>query len=369
MSTGNVSDTPRGCLLGGAVGGALGAPIEFMRWDEIRKEYGPSGLQSMVSAYGRLGAITDDAQMTLFTAEAMIHARLRAAMRGMVSLRDVACYSYQRWMLTQDEAVAPDDLEPRSLLLDAPELRSRRGPGRTCLSALRAPKTSEGKARNDSKGCGGVMRAAPCGLFWLVDESAGSTPFEHGVISLQITHGHPTGALTAGALAHMVYAIGRGASLRESAAQALQLLASHPDHAETTQAIEGAIRLADIGARPGPLKIRELGEGWVAEEALAIGLYAALVATDLPEGLLLAVNHDGDSDSTGSIAGNLLGAVHGEQAIPQEWLTPLECCDLITLVADDLVTCMAPDMDPAAAAPPTADARRDYWRRWGFDLP
>ncbi len=67
-----------------------------------------------------------------------------------------------------------------------------------------------------------------------------------------------------------------------------------------------------------------LGGGWVGEEALAIGLCCALVAPDVRSGLLLAVNHSGDSDSTGSIAGNLLGAMHGLDALPQDLLDDLE---------------------------------------------
>jgi hypothetical protein len=52
----------------------------------------------------------------------------------------------------------------------------------------------------------------------------------------------------------------------------------------------------------------------------------------------LAVNHDGDSDSTAAIAGNLLGAALGVEAIPQRWLSALEARRVIAEVADDLAT-------------------------------
>lgn len=367
MRAENLSAAARGCLLGGAVGDALGAPVEFMRWDEIKAAHGVAGLRTIVPAYGRLGAITDDTQMSLFTTEAMIHARFRAATKGMVSLQDMAWRSYRRWMHTQGEPGAPEELKPHSMLMEEPALRSRRGPGVTCLTALRGPKQPDGKARNDSKGCGGVMRAAPCGLFWLSVADAGTRPFEQGIECAQLTHGHPTGALTAGVLAQMVYAIGRGASLRDAATQAIKLVAREQSHLETTRAIEAALHLADAHGSPGPLAIRELGEGWVAEEALAIGLYAALAAPDLREGLVLAVNHDGDSDSTGSIAGNLLGALHGEAAIPSEWLEPLECRELIAQAADDLVGCFTPQMNPDYEAP-ESEARTAFWRRWGYNV-
>jgi ADP-ribosylglycohydrolase len=367
MRSKELSAVARGCLLAGAVGDALGAPIEFMRWDEIKAAHGVAGLRTIEPAYGRLGAITDDTQMSLFTTEAMIHARFRAATKGIVSLPDMAWRSYLRWMHTQGELGAQQDLEPRSMLMKEAALFSRRGPGLTCLTALRAPKQLDGKARNDSKGCGGVMRAAPCGLFWLSVADAGTRPFEQGIECAQLTHGHPTGALTAGALAQMVYAVGRGARLRDAAIQAIDLLAREQGHLETTRAIQATLHLADAHGIPGPLAIRELGEGWVAEEALSIGLYAALKAPDLREGLLLAVNHDGDSDSTGSIAGNLLGALYGEAAIPSEWLEPLECRELIAQAADDLVDCLTPQMNPDYVAPESV-ARTAFWRRWGYDV-
>jgi ADP-ribosylglycohydrolase len=80
-----------------------------------------------------------------------------------------------------------------------------------------------------------------------------------------------------------------------------------------------------------------MGGGWVGEEALAISLYCALVAgDDFTHGLLLAVNHSGDSDSTGSITGNILGLRLGRQAIPERWLAELELRDVIETVAIDL---------------------------------
>jgi ADP-ribosyl-[dinitrogen reductase] hydrolase len=54
-----------------------------------------------------------------------------------------------------------------------------------------------------------------------------------------------------------------------------------------------------------------LGQGSVGEEALAIGLYRALAGGSFAETLAIAANHDGDSDSTASIAGQLCGAWHG----------------------------------------------------------
>lgn len=74
----------------------------------------------------------------------------------------------------------------------------------------------------------------------------------------------------------------------------------------------------------------------MAEEALAIGLWCALTAESLEEGVIAAVNHSGDSDSTGLIAGHLLGLMHGPAAIPPRWLNALELRDVIEQVASDI---------------------------------
>jgi ADP-ribosyl-[dinitrogen reductase] hydrolase len=91
------------------------------------------------------------------------------------------------------------------------------------------------------------------------------------------------------------------------------------------------------GGRPSPEKVEHLGRGAVAEEALAIAVYAALVADDFRAGVLLAINHSGDSDSTGCIAGHTLGTIHGVEGIPPEWLDGLESGDVVERIANDFV--------------------------------
>ena len=104
------------------------------------------------------------------------------------------------------------------------------------------------------------------------------------------------------------------------------------------------LALADI-AEPTPEAVETLGAGWIAEEALAIGLYAALTAKDLRHGLLVAVNHSGDSDSTGAITGNLLGVTHGVEALPGDLLGGLELRRLITILAEDFARESCGDVD------------------------
>ncbi|MDO3380269.1 ADP-ribosylglycohydrolase family protein [Geoalkalibacter halelectricus] len=108
---------------------------------------------------------------------------------------------------------------------------------------------------------------------------------------------------------------------------------------ETMAAIDKARQLAaDLNASPCQETIEGLGEGWTGEEALAIAVYCSLVAKgNFDFGVRLAVNHGGDSDSTGAIAGKILGAMLGRKGIGEQWLMPLELRDIIEQVATDLI--------------------------------
>jgi len=106
---------------------------------------------------------------------------------------------------------------------------------------------------------------------------------------------------------------------------------------ETSEAIEAALSLARDGKTPSPELIETLGAAWVAEEALAISIYCALVARDFSHGVLLAVNHGGDSDSTGAITGNMLGLIYGQDQLPKVWRETVELKEVIEQVAHDLV--------------------------------
>ena len=322
-----------GCLLGGAVGDALGAAIEFDSLAQIRHKHGSEGLRDYAPAYGRQGAITDDTQMTLFTAEALIRAHNRQFQRGICSVRDVAQHAYLRWLHTQGTPYSGSMMQ-EGWLVNERGLHARRAPGNSCLSALAASKDgaadmgTTGSAVNDSKGCGGVMRMAPAGL------STGIDPFQTGCDLAAITHGHPTGYIAAGCFAEIIQALAQGASLERAVRRGMERLQGQ-DAAETRRALERALAL-DGNSNASAEDVERLGQGWIAEEALAIGVYCALVARDYAHGVLLAVNHGGDSDSTGSITGNILGLIHGEAGIPRTWLDRLELRDVIVQVATDL---------------------------------
>lgn len=338
----------RGCLLGGAIGDALGNPVEFLSLAGIRRAHGEQGVQGPAADEdGVVGRVTDDTQMTLFTAEGLIRAHSRAVSRGIGGAETaIIKHAYLRWLDTQNHAAPParggDDLVRTGWLREQPWLYARRAPGNACLTGLAAGYTPDpsgplgepGPVNTDSKGCGTVMRSAPFGLTG--GGAAGS--FALAARCARITHGHPTGAYAAGALAAIVAHLMRGDSLAGSVLRAMDLLARHPGHEETTVALRAAVDLAAQG-EPSAEKVESLGAGWVAEEALAIAVYCALVlpeAGQVGEALLLAVNHSGDSDSTGAVCGNLLGARHGDACLPPSWLVLTEGRAVIAEVADDL---------------------------------
>ena len=332
-----------GCLIGGAVGDALGAPVEFMCAATIQQRFGITGIQEFVPAFGKLGAITDDTQMTLFTAEGLMRSRFSEQKPTLTELQVYIAKAYQRWMHTQGYKHELQTGICNGWLMEQPELFSRRAPGNTCLSGLQGMRSPFDRAKNNSKGCGGVMRVAPVGMYFAslsrhhdgLHQQFLQDAFDLGCQAAAITHGHPTGQLSSGVFAAIIMELLCGMGLSDAIDEVLPLLQVKESCEETIKAIESARRLAANGpSDPDALPL--LGEGWVADEALAIALYCALTAVDFRTGVELAVNHSGDSDSTGSMAGQLLGAIHGHGAIPATWLEPLELVTVISSMADDL---------------------------------
>jgi ADP-ribosylglycohydrolase len=356
----------RGCLIGGAVGDALGAPVEFMRRSDIVERFGEPGIRDYVPAYGRLGAITDDTQMALFTAEGMLRAWVRANASGIgPSFTTITAHAYLRWLETQGYR-AYSDFARRCAspgwLITHRELFSQRAPGTTCISALQSFRDGNLRAANDSKGCGGVMRIAPVGMFlshWSGGEDNAEWTFKFAADIAAITHGHPTGYLAAGTFAVLIAALIRDGTLQEALLGAKEQLRRRDHNEETLRCVEHAEELS-LSEPGSPAAIKKLGEGWTAEEALAISLYCALCAREFEDGVVLAVNHDGDSDSTGAIAGNMLGCLHGVSRIPGRWLEPLEMRELITEIADDLATAQDWKLGVYSDSPEAAF----YWKRY-----
>lgn len=298
----------RGCLVGLAVGDALGFATEFLRAPQIRARYGPAGVTDFEPAGGHpRGTFTDDTQMTLALADALLEAGgedLDAVMAA-VGRRFVA------WSRSPD---------------------NNRAPGNTCLAACRALAggahwRASGVA--ESKGCGAPMRTAPVGLRYHRDAARIHTV---GAAAARITHGHPT------AVASSV-AMSLGVSLALDGTAPAAVCAAMVEAAAALDPRCGAhLKLVpSLLDREPEAAFARLGEGWVAEEAVAAALYCWLRAPDdFARCVLAGANASGDSDSIACLAGALCGASLGLEAVPSRWRAEVEQVERLLEVADRL---------------------------------
>jgi len=323
--TASIKSAFRNCMFGAAVGDAIGAPVEFMSIEAIRQNFGAKGINGYAPCYGGIGRFTDDTQMSLFTAEGLCRANANGT-----DFIGAGAQALINWLWTQGDKNPSIPAEMDGMINLFRNGDNRRAPGNTCLSALRSMPSLGAPAHNDSKGCGTVMRAHPVGLFGYARGMTPAETFKLASDLCALTHGHPSGYLSGGVMAVIVQQLLAGKDLKEACQGAVNILAEYPGHGEVMAAMHSALA-TDMYSDP----FTQLGEGWVAEEALAIGVYCALNATSFTEGVLMAANHSGDSDSTASIAGALLGITHGDE-IPGEWLEELEMNEFIAAVGDSL---------------------------------
>ena len=351
-------DKALGCLVGGAVGDALGYPVEFMDYHSILSQFGPQGITRYKCRNG-IAQFSDDTQMTLFTATGLLAAESELNLRGVGDssswARQVANH-YVDWYWTQN---ARPGMKHCSWLFEVPQLHDRRTPGMTCLGSLGNIVQGIDK-ENNSKGCGGVMRVAPVAICsGLRARMNADFMYSLGGAVADITHNNPLGFYPAAMLVMLLDKITK--CEQEIDRKALEKLVlscimgigkvklhdegpsdTYDKYPEAVGTLGRLMMLAvDLasGDRPDEECIRELGEGWVGEEALTIAVYCALRHTDsFEDAVVAAVNHSGDSDSTGAICGNIMGLIHGYDAIPPYYKENLELLPVLTEVATDLYT-------------------------------
>ena len=343
-----LQDRIRGSLIGGAIGDALGYPVEFIySFEGIQARYGERGITRLDTKQFWLGddeqsgkaVISDDTQMTLFTANGLLNAK-----RQKIGIKYGICLAYIEWYLTQ---IGKKSGKYKDCWISSiPELNKRRAPGNTCMTSL--SDIYRGKDPiNNSKGCGGVMRIAPIPLYAVVDGrmdimDAGKLAGD----AAEITHQHPLGFIPAALMSHVIYRLALDESptregfieyIREGMSNLGDLFPQH--HIEDLEMMGMAKVAIDLSTndRTDLQNVNALGGGWVGDEALAIALYCAIRHFDSFEDAMIAsVNHGGDSDSTGAVTGNILGAAIGYEAIPQFFKNDLELHDVILHMADDL---------------------------------
>jgi len=331
----------KGCLLGGAIGDALGYPVEFLRWSDIKRRYGEEGIQSYEMDFEQgLALISDDTQMTLFTANGLlVHDTCKALFKAAPVPEQCIYDAYRDWYHCQCASALSRD--NRSWLSDLQEMHERRAPGNTCLMALRTGEAgSVEKPVNHSKGCGGIMRVAPVAL-WGVGKRSIEEIDMLAAQATALTHGHPLGYMPSAALADIISRILTGTDDMYDVIDATRetmgsLFGSESCLNELLRIMDQAVELSrnDI---PDVENIHAIGEGWTGEEALGIAIYCSVkYQDDFSRAVIAAVNHSGDSDSTGAITGNIVGARLGMEAIDGKWLRGLELKNTVLEMASDL---------------------------------
>lgn len=349
MQTNNLQDKCRGSLIGGAIGDALGYPVEFVNsYAEIQAKYGERGIMEYDKSYPWLddslrhykALFSDDTQMTLYTAEGLLEAERSG--RPIVA---TICNAYLAWFGRQAGKKVKISYDSELSKID--ELNQRRAPGNTCLSALLS--IYNGKdPMNSSKGCGGIMRVAPIGLYgaahgWSLEEAA-----KLAGEAAELTHLHPISTYSSAALAVIVQiCVSAEGTVDVSrfkliVGKSLEVVsgvygADAPAMEDFQKLIQKALQLEDNLLRDWEIIENGLGGGWVAEETLAIAVFSVIRhINDFNACMICAVNHGGDSDSTGAVAGNIIGAIIGYEAIPDKFTKSIQLKELLITTADAL---------------------------------
>lgn len=349
MTKEQLQDKCRGCLVGGAVGDALGYPVEFVySFEEIQRKYGDDGITEYDKSYPWLeesirhdkALFSDDTQMTLYSAEGLLEAE-RSGKQIVPTIAN-AYLAWFGWQVGKKVNITYD-----SKLSKIDELNQRRAPGNTCISALFSVCKGQ-EPVNASKGCGGIMRVAPVGIYgvvhgWTLEETARLA----GEVA-ELTHLHPLSTYSSAAQAVIVQLCLSeeesidGGLFRSIVENSLQVIsdvygvdASAMD--EFRKLVGKALRFEDNRLHDWEIIENELGGGWVAEETLAIAIFSVIRhIDDFNACMVSAVNHGGDSDSTGAIAGNIIGAILGYDAIPEKFTKNVQLKELLITTADAL---------------------------------
>jgi len=321
-------DRFRGCIIGLAVGDALGHPTEFIpSVRAIRARWGERGINNFeATANHPPGTFTDDTQMSI----AAVRALIRAGHAGMEPLMNTLAGEFVAW------ADSPDN---------------DRAPGGACMAgceALRHGSAWRKAGVPNSKGCGAAMRAAPFGLYFAGDKNS---LVRAAAAQSVLTHRHPTGiASSVAAAAAVAFALesDRPDDLVAAARASVacldeELLVDVGCERELARSVGNSEMLAALD------RVREtlgtetddvcslLGGAWVGEEAVAAALWCVLRAKgDFRGAVLRGANSSGDSDSIACIAGAIAGAALGISAIDASWARNVEKAELLGLLASTL---------------------------------
>lgn len=320
-----------GCMVGTAIGDAFGAPIEFLKLSKIKKLYGAEGLTYLTPSRTGKISFTDDTQLAIFTADGLLKSAVKNSNIAAEPNYSTVYNSYRNWYKVCTQNMKVDD----GWVTDIDKMYGRQRYGSTCMEVL--SQDNHGSIEepiNNSKGSGGVMRSAPIGLMYY------KTPeksFKIAAKCAALTHGNPNGYLSAGVYASIISYLINGETIQDSIDKSINLLSREVNGDELYALLNKAKKL--VGEDIEPTKaVKQLGLGWDGDEALAIAVYSVLkTPNDFQQVLVNACNHDGDSDTVGSIAGGIMGTYLGYDGIPNEFKEKVELENELKDLACDLL--------------------------------
>ena len=309
MRTENMKDTPdveiklRGYLFGTACGDALGRPVEHLTLEKIKEKYGEKGILEVPPD----SLWTDDTQLMLVIARGL----LRGAELELPELMDLIAEELVLW-------------------LDEPDL----GAGPTSRGAALRLKEGIHWSRSGilSKTCGSLMRV---GILGFIYRNNPEKLVQAALLSGRITHLHPVSDAASIAGAYAVKLALDGIEPEEMYKTLFNVTEGFSQ--EFTGALKKSYEIAHSGMSDEDA-MKELGQGWYADETFALAYFCILrYPDDYKKAVQTAVNITGDSDSVGSVAGGILGAKLGIEAIPVSWIEALKEKEMLKEIAGHLL--------------------------------
>ncbi len=281
-----------GCLLGQLGGDSLGGLVEFDSAADIRQKY-PDGLRELADGgtwRNLAGQPTDDSELALLLARSIVE-------QGGYNDAHVLD-AYADWVN-----------DPQTFDIGGTTARALRSVRPSMSRAERLDAVSR-NAKHDSEANGSLMRCSPIGILAAGDPSRAADIARR---DSRLTHPNP---VCVDACASYCAAISVAITSGDAEAAYRTALAA----AEVP-----AVKAALEGAREGPPPNYERQMGHVII-ALRNAFFQLLHAPSLEEGVVRTVMSGGDTDTNGAIAGALLGAVHGRDAVPAQWVRSLLAC-------------------------------------------
>lgn len=333
----------RGCLLGLAVGDAMGYTIDERCWEEIQCDYGPDGLRGydLVNGYADVSSYT---QLAAFTCNGLLLGLTRGQMQGkMAPFVKYIGLSMREW--GQNQRYRADPGRTFCWVSRVRELCTRRCMDTTMLDTISQDRFgSMEEPVNHSDSPGALTTAVAVGLFSNPRRVGQSEIDRLAAETIALTQGCPTAFLSGAVLAHLISGLvsGKWMPMEDLIQDTINSIQSqfgreYPQTVTIWETLRFAITLAK-SAKVSHVEAMEALHCQDCHEVLAGAVYAYLVCDgDFDKAMIVAVNHSGRSAAVGAITGALLGARLGQEALPEFYIECLEPVEVLEELADDLI--------------------------------